>query len=94
MVWACELAAGGVVGTGEEVIPEEVVRAVELLAVVESGLCVLPCAYVGNDAAVGVFLTAHCCIPRLCGKRQERYQQTDQDRYHHIAKVGILFITI
>ena len=32
LVWACELAAGGGVGTGEEVVSEEVVRTVELLA--------------------------------------------------------------
>ena len=53
-VGACELAAGGVVGTGEEIIPEEVVRTVELLAVVKAGLDVLPCADVGDDATIGV----------------------------------------
>ena len=52
MVCACELAAGGVVGTGEEVIPEEVVRAVEFLAVVEAGLYIAARADVGDDAAI------------------------------------------
>ena len=55
LVEACELAAGGVVGTGEEVIPEEVVRAVELLAVTSLRffVCAPPPNYVCRVATHG-----------------------------------------
>ena len=60
------------------VVPAQPMHHVELLAAVEAGLDVLPRADVGNDAAEGIFLTACGCIPRLCGKRQERKQQEKQ----------------
>jgi hypothetical protein len=58
LVGACELAAGGVVGTGNEVVPEEVVRAVELLAVVKAELDIAARADVGDDATIGVVVRA------------------------------------
>ena len=78
LVGACELAAGGVVRTGEEVVPEEVVRAVELLAVVKAGLRVLPRADVGDDAAVGAFLIAWFVFPAAA--ESDRKKSSRQSR--------------
>ena len=73
------------------VVPAQPVHHVELLAIVESWLDAAPCADVGDDAAIGVFLTAYVYIPCRRGKRKEG-EQEEKHRHHHVAKIDIILL--